>query len=64
MLMYYKDGFVNFNLGRFDVEKKQFEKAIYQACLKSALNMGSRIKTLSWFGKNHAKMTSEGKLAA
>jgi hypothetical protein len=44
--------------------EKQFEKAIYEACLQSAIAMGSRIKTLSWFGKNHAVNKVEEKLAA
>jgi hypothetical protein len=42
----------------------KFEKAIYEACLKSAISMGSRIKTLSWFGKNHGQVKVEDKLAA
>lgn len=46
--------------------EKLLEKAVYDACLKSAIAMGDRIKHLSWFGKNHAKETAEAteKLAA
>ncbi len=44
------------------MSNKQLEKAVYDACLKSALAMGSRIKDLSWFGKNHKNVTE--KLAA
>lgn len=44
--------------------EKQFEAAIYKACLKSAIAMGTRLKTLSWFGKNHALKKVEEKLAA
>jgi hypothetical protein len=48
------------------MSNKQLEKAVFDACLKSALAMGDRIKNLSWFGKNHQKATSLGneKLAA
>ena len=44
--------------------EQKFEKAIYDACLKSAIAMGARIKTMSWFGKNHAQATIEDKKAA
>lgn len=37
------------------MEKHSFNKAIYIACLESAKSMGDRIKSLSWFGKNHTK---------
>ena len=35
---------------------KEFEAAIYDACLKSAIAMGDRIKTMSWFGKNRGRI--------
>ena len=44
--------------------EKSFEKVIFDACLKSALSMGSRIKTMSWFGKNHVQAKAEDKIAA
>jgi hypothetical protein len=46
---------------------KLLEKAIYSACLKSAVAMGDKIYELSWFGKNHAKVLSvriDDKIAA
>ena len=36
---------------------KEFEQAIFDACLKSAIDMGDRLKTMSWFGKNHVRST-------
>jgi hypothetical protein len=33
--------------------------ALYDACLKSAIAMGPRIKDLSWFGKNHLEKKSQ-----
>jgi hypothetical protein len=46
--------------------EKLLEKAVYAACLESAIAMGARIKDISWFGKNQVKAVSEAteKLAA
>ena len=47
------------------MEQQILEKALYEACLRSARAMGKRVKQMSWFGKNHVDtVRSEDKVAA
>ena len=43
--------------GRQKMENISLKSAIYDACLASAIAMKDDIKSLSWFGKNHASQT-------
>lgn len=39
--------------------EQEIKEAISAACLKSAVEMGDRIKTMSWFGRNVRRQASE-----
>ncbi len=44
-------------------DSDEMKAAIYNAFLASAVAMGDRIKEISWFGKNQAKIEAMKKAA-